>query len=81
MEIPVIQIGNSKGIRLSSALLKQYNIREKIELHLTEDSIILKAIAPTHKPRKNWGKAFKKMHTNGDNTLLMDDVFLDEDWA
>ena len=32
MEIAIIQIGNSKGIRLSKTLLEKYNIKDKIEI-------------------------------------------------
>lgn len=30
------------------------------------------------KPREGWDQAFKEMHENGDDELLIDDVFLDE---
>jgi hypothetical protein len=30
------------------------------------------------KPRKNWAKEFEKMHKNGDDELMMPDVFEDE---
>lgn len=75
MELPVINIGNSKGIRLSKIILEQYNIGDTIELFLKKGHIILK---PKLQPRKNWEKAFKKMHCNGDDKLLIDDVFEDE---
>lgn len=75
MELSVINIGNSKGIRLSKTILEKYNINDKIELILEKGYIILK---PKAEPRKNWEKAFKKMHENGDDQLLMDDVFDDE---
>jgi antitoxin MazE len=75
MEIPVINIGNSKGIRLSKAILEQYNISDTLELILEKGRIILK---PKSVPRKGWEKSFKQMHTNGDDTLLIDDVFEDE---
>ena len=29
-------------------------------------------------PKKGWGKSFKKMHENGDDKLVMPDVFEDE---
>lgn len=32
MELPVINIGNSKAIRLSKTILEKYNIQDKIEL-------------------------------------------------
>lgn len=77
MELSVINIGNSKGIRLSKTILEKYNINDKIELILEKGYIILK---PKAEPRKNWDKAFKKMHENGDDQLLMDDIFEDENF-
>jgi antitoxin MazE len=77
MELSVINIGNSKGIRLSKTILEKYNINEKVELILEKGYIILK---PKTEPRKNWEKAFKKMHENGDDQLLMNDVFEDENF-
>lgn len=75
MELSVINIGNSKGIRLSKTILEKYDISDKIELILEKGYIILK---PKAEPRKNWEKAFKKMHDSGDDKLLLDDVFDDE---
>ena len=75
MEIPVINIGNSKGIRISKTILEKYNIQGKLELILEKGYIILKAKA---EPRKDWDVAFKKMHKNGDDQMLIDDVFEDE---
>jgi len=75
MEISVINIGNSKGIRLSKTILDKYNINDKIEIILENEYTVLK---PKAEPRKGWEKAFKKMHENGDDQLLIDDVFEDE---
>jgi antitoxin MazE len=75
MELSVINIGNSKGIRLSKTILEKYNIHDKIELVLEKGFIVLK---PKMEPRKDWEKAFQKMHETGDDQLLMNDVFEDE---
>ncbi|MDD3721582.1 MAG: AbrB/MazE/SpoVT family DNA-binding domain-containing protein [Lutibacter sp.] len=75
MEISIIKIGNSKGLRLSKTILEKYNIKEKVELILEEDQIILR---PIEKPRKSWENEFKKMRLNEDDKLLMNDVFDDE---
>lgn len=75
METSIIKIGNSKGLRLSKTILEKYNIKDKVELILERGHIILKPIAT---PRKNWEKAFKEMNENGDDSLLINDVFLDE---
>ena len=77
MELSVINIGNSKGIRLSKTILEKYSISDKVELILEKNFIILK---PKAEPRKGWDKAFKKMHENCDDQLLMDDVFGDENF-
>ena len=75
MDISLISIGNSKGIRLSKTILEKYNIQDTIELILEKGFIILK---PKTSARKGWEKAFKKMHENGDDNQLMADVFNDE---
>ena len=75
METSIIKIGNSKGLRLSKTILEKYNIKDKVELILEKGQIILKSVAS---PRKNWEKEFKKMSKNGDDKLLMNDVFEDE---
>ena len=75
METSIIKIGNSKGLRLSKTILEKYNIKDKVELILEKGQIILKPIAS---PKKNWENEFKKMNANGDDKLLMNDVFEDE---
>lgn len=75
MDISLISIGNSKGIRLSKTIIEKYNIKDTLELILEKGYIILK---PKNTSRKGWEKAFKKMHENGDDKLLMADIFKDE---
>ncbi len=77
MIIPIISIGNAKGIRLSKTLIEKYNIKDTVELILEKSYIILK---PKTSPRINWGKAFKKMHENGEDIFLIADVFEDENF-
>jgi antitoxin MazE len=77
MQISVVKIGNSKGIRLTKTLLDKYQITDKVELVLEHDHIVLKPVAV---PRKNWEVAFAEMHRNEDDTLLIDSVFEDENW-
>jgi antitoxin MazE len=75
MEVSVIKIGNSKGIRLSKTLLEKYNIQDTVEVILEKGQIVIKPIV---RPRKGWEKAFKKMAEKGDDRLLINDVFEDE---
>jgi len=75
MDVSVIKIGNSRGIRLSKDLLERYNIRDKVELIAEKGYIIIR---PKPEPRKGWDKAFRQMHAAGDDQLLIPDVFEDE---
>jgi antitoxin MazE len=77
MDISVIPIGNSKGIRLNKTLIEKYNIKDTVELILEKGYIILK---PKPTARKGWEKSFKKMNERGDDKLLMADVFEDENF-
>ncbi len=75
MEVSVVQIGNSKGIRFSKTIIEKYNIKDKVDLILEKGQIIIK---PISKPRKGWDKAFKEMSDNKDDSLLFSDIFEDE---
>lgn len=75
MEVSIVQIGNSKGIRFSKTIIDKYNLRDKVDLILEKGQIIIK---PLNIPRKGWDEAFKKMSEQGDDRLLFNDVFDDE---
>jgi antitoxin MazE len=77
MEVSIIRIGNSKGLRLSKTILDKYQINDKIEMILENDHIILR---PFKEPRQGWSEAFIEMHAAGDDQLLIDDVFNDENF-
>ena len=75
MELSVVKIGNSKGIRLSKTLLDKYNIKDKVEVSLEDNQMVIKA---KNEPRKGWDIAFKTMHDHGDDKLLIKDIFENE---
>jgi antitoxin MazE len=75
MQTSIIQIGTAKGICLSNVLLERYQIQDKVELILEKDCIIIR---PIRTPRQNWDKAFALMHENGDDKLLIEDLFEEE---
>jgi antitoxin MazE len=77
MKIPIIRIGNSKGIILHRTILERYGFGEKIEIVMENDHLKLKPIPP---PREGWDEAFKKMHEVGDDELLFDDILGDDLW-
>lgn len=77
MEVSIVKIGNSKGIRFSKTIMEKYNFRDKVEMILEEGQIIIK---PLSVPRKGWEEAFKKMSELGEDRLLINDVFEDENF-
>lgn len=58
-------------------MLEKYNIKDTVEIILEKDFMILK---PVTVARVGWDKSFKKMHENGDDKLLIPDVFEDENF-
>ena len=77
MQTKIIQIGNSKGLRLSKTILKKYDIQDKVEIILEKDHIIIK---PMDDPRAGWESKFAEMAENEDDELLIPDVFQEEDF-
>ena len=76
MEVNVIKIGNSKGIRLSKTILEEYEIDQTVELELKDGHI---EIRPKRKPRLNWEASFKEMVNDENEELLIPDIFEDEE--
>lgn len=68
MQMDIVKIGNSKGIRLPLAVLKQCGIDSKVELEIKDNCIIIK---PVIAPRQGWAEAFELMHKNNDDFLLI----------
>jgi len=77
MKISIINIGNSKGIRLPKAILEQYHLTDKVEMILEKESIVLK---PIKNPREGWSEAFSKFQKTEGDELLIQDVFEDENF-
>ena len=79
MELQVVKIGNSKGIRIPKSLLNQYNFEEKVVVDLKEEGLLIKP----KKVRDGWAESFKEMAKNGDDRLILGDfknVFDEEEW-
>lgn len=76
MESNIVQVGNSKGLRIPKAVLEQYNIGDKVELTFKEDCIELR---PKNIPRKGWKEQFKLMSNKNHDELIIADIFEDEE--
>lgn len=78
MQVQLISIGNSKGVRIPAALLKQYGLADTVELVPGKGEITIRPI--TTKPRQGWDQAFADMHARGDDSQLIDDMLDQEVW-
>lgn len=71
MKVNIVPIGNSKGVRIPSTVLRQCNLYEQVELEVQNNKIILKPLK--HKAREGWDDAFRLMHEQKDDALLFDE--------
>jgi antitoxin MazE len=82
MKVKVIDIGNSKGIRLPQTILRQYHILNDLEIELKKDGILLK---PFSKARDGWEEQFKKgikKLTSAEKELMqLRNKFDEEEWT
>lgn len=67
MKTKIIEIGNSKGVRIPRHIIEQIGLKNEVEIEIKDKNIILK---PTSKTRDNWDIAFQKMANNKDDILL-----------
>mgnify|MGYP001576291422 FL=1 len=72
MKTKLVSIGNSKGIRIPMAILKQFNIENEVDLEVKKEMIVIKPIKT--KPREGWENAFRLMHERKDDVLLIDET-------
>jgi antitoxin MazE len=76
MNVKLIQIGGSRGIRIPKAVLAQCNVKTELELTVVDEKIILK---PKEVARSGWAEAAMEMKNCSDDVKLLPDVFSDED--
>ena len=78
MKSNLIKIGNSKGIRINSNIIKECELDNEVEIKVIDKKIIIQAV---REPRAEWNKSFKDMHENNEDTLLITNGnTFDKDW-
>lgn len=63
----IVQIGNSRGIRIPKALLDQTQLPDEVELHARPGRLVVQA---AKRPRAGWAEAARTMHERGEDRLL-----------
>ena len=89
MEMNIINIGNSQGIRIPVQILRQLGIEDAVDAEIKDNSLIIKAkkkarpVSKQKKPREGWEKLFAKHADKNGEKLLDGDVptkFDAEEW-
>ena len=78
VETRIVRIGNSRGVRLPEAMLKQAGISEEVSLEARDGEIVIRARRPH--PRAGWREAAQAMHAAGEDAHLWPDD-MEEAWA
>ena len=81
VDIPVVSIGNSRGIRIPKQVLDRCQIDDLVTMTIKGRRIIL--VPQDRMPRDGWEDAAKSMRSSGDDELLIPDVLdddTDEEW-
>lgn len=66
MQISLINIGNSKGIRLPKAVIEQAKLENDINLEVEDGKVILSSAG---QPRAGWDAAAKACHEADEDNL------------
>ena len=64
MKAQIIQIGNSKGIRIPKAILEEAKVSGEVELEVTTEGILIRNVK---QPRGDWDAVFKSLSDVDDN--------------
>jgi len=63
----LIQIGNSRGLRLPKALLEEAQLGDEVDLKAEPGCIVIRS---TRRARTGWAEAARQMKERGDDLLL-----------
>ena len=78
MKSNLIKIGNSKGVRITSSIIKECELGNEIEIKVVDKKIIIEALK---EPRSNWAGSFEEMHKNKEDILIAESSNnFDKDW-
>jgi antitoxin MazE len=67
MRASLVQIGNSRGIRIPKPLLEQMGLRGEVEIEVRGEQLVIR---PANHPRAGWAEAFARMTERKDDALL-----------
>jgi antitoxin MazE len=81
MKTRIVQIGNSRGVRIPKQLLAQTGLDGDVEIRAARNGVL---ITPLSKPRAGWAEAARELADTGEDQLLDDGgpptKFSEEEW-
>ena len=80
MKAKLVQIGNSRGIRLPKPMIEEAKLNDEVDIHVREGAIVITSTRPA---RSGWAEAAKQLHDRKDDGLLNDctaTVFDETEW-
>ena len=73
-EIKIVQIGNSKGIRIPKSILQKYGFSDTVQIEETDSGVLLKR---KNNKKLSWEDTFKAMKKENENWTDLDNTLLD----
>ena len=80
MKVPLVSVGNSRGIRIPKPIIEQCGLGDTVELTIEGDRVI---IAAESRPRHGWDEAFRAAGSAVAYELLLDvgaNRFDEDEW-
>ena len=81
MKTRIVQIGNSRGVRIPKQLLEQTGLNGEVEIRVEKNGIVITA---PKKPRAGWAEAARELAETGEDALVNDGGpttrFDEEEW-
>ncbi len=77
----LVQIGNSRGVRLPKPLIEEARLSDEVELRVRNGAII---VASAAQPRSGWADAARLLHERDEDRLTVPTTathFDEKDWA
>lgn len=67
MKTRLVQIGNSRGIRLPKPVIEEVGLDDEVELQVREGTIVIRPLRAT---RSGWAEAARVLRMNSGDQLL-----------
>ena len=78
MKARLVQIGNSRGLRLAKPLLEEAGLTDEVEIRVQPGALVITAV---NSPRAGWAEAAAKVRNTGLVDAPSSTKFDDEEWS